>query len=183
MRDLVLKSPLEYKAFNIFFEDESRFGLLTRNGSMLTAKGVKPICSFQQVFETTYLYGAFSAINGDMFLLELPTCNAANFQLFLDEFSKHNPQEYKIIVLDNGAFHKAKSLHIPPNMVLLFLPPYSPELNGAEKIWQRMKRNFTNKLFKTLEDLSCFIEAEVRLLTAEIVKATCNYFWISSSLI
>ena len=55
------------------------------------------------------------------------------------------------MLLDNGAFHKAKSLVIPKKTVLIFLPPYSPEVNPAEKIWQKMKRNFTNKLFNSIE--------------------------------
>ena len=53
------------------------------------------------------------------------------------------------MVLDNGAFHKAKSLKIPDNIFLLFLPPYSPELNPAEKYGKHIKRKFTNKHFKT----------------------------------
>ena len=90
--------------------------MFTRNGKALTAKGVKPICPFQQVFKSLYLFGAFSPINGDQFLLEMPNCDAINFQLFLNEFSAQNPTEFKIIVLDNGAFHKAKSLIIPTNI-------------------------------------------------------------------
>ena len=39
------------------------------------------------------------------------------------------------MVLDNGAFHKAKKLEIPDNIKLVFLPPYSPEMNPAEKMW------------------------------------------------
>ena len=84
-------------------------------------------------------------------MLEMPTCNAANFQIFLDMFSFQNPDEFKIMVLDNGAFHKAKSLIIPENIVLIFLPPYSPELNPAEKIWAKLKRTFTNRLFNSLD--------------------------------
>ena len=73
------------------------------------------------------------AINGNSFLLELPFCNTQTFQIFLNEFSKENPTELKVIVLDNGPFHKSKSLIIPGNIILIFLPPYSPEINPAEK--------------------------------------------------
>ena len=125
----------------MFFQDESRFGLFTRNGKALTAKGVKPICPFHQIFKTLYLFGAFSPINGDKFLLELPQCNSANFQVFLDDFSAQNPDNFKIMVLDNGPFHKAKILKIPDNIGLIFLPPYSPELNPAEKFGQSLKEN------------------------------------------
>ena len=103
--------------------------MFTKNGKALTAKGVKPICPFHQVFQSTYLFGAFSPITGNDFMMELPKCNAETFQIFLDQMAKEQPDELKIMVLDNGAFHKAKTLIIPDNIVFLFLPPYSPELN------------------------------------------------------
>jgi len=162
----------------LFFQDESRFGLFTRNGKALTAKGIKPICPFHQVFKSTYLFGAFSPINGDSFLLELPTCNANAFQIYLNEFSLINPLEFKIIVLDNGAFHKAAKLKIPQNIVLLFLPPYSPELNPAEKIWAYYKRKFTNKLHHTLDEVSSFIIKATKELTKEMVISICSYNYI-----
>jgi len=52
----------------------------------------------------------------------MPGCNTANFQIFLNELSLQNPTEFKIMVLDNGAFHKAKALIIPENIALIFLP-------------------------------------------------------------
>jgi len=52
------------------------------------------------------------------------------------------------MVLDNGAFHKAKALIIPENIILIFLPPYSPELNPAEKIWAKFKRDFLTDCLK-----------------------------------
>lgn len=162
----------------MYFQDESRFGLFTRNGKSLTAKGIKPICSFQQVFQNLWVFGAFSPITGDSFLLEMPHCNAMNFQYFLNEFSNERPQEYKIIVLDNGAFHKAKTLEIPNNIGLIFLPPYSPELNPAEKIWASLKRKFTNKFYKTLEEVSEFITDSIKGLEKKEVQKTCNFEYI-----
>jgi transposase len=149
--------------------------MFTKNGRALTALGIKPICPFQQVFQSTYLFGAFSPVNGDKFLLELPHCNTNNFQLFLNEFSEQNPAEFKIIVLDNGAFHKSKSLKIPNNIYLLFLPPYSPELNPAERMWAVIKRNFTNQLFKSLDAISAFIEITIKAIDPIQIVKTCNY--------
>lgn len=155
--------------------------MFTRNGKSLTAKGVKPICPFQQVFKSLFLFGAFSPINGDQFLLEMPECNANTFQIYLDEFSKHNPEEFKIMVLDNGAFHKAKSLIIPKNIALVFLPPYSPELNPAEKMWARLKRKFSGKLYKTLDQISVFISRAIKKFTVKRIKKTCSFDYIFSS--
>lgn len=174
---------MKFTSINLYFQDESRFGLFTRNGKALTAKGVKPICPFHQIFKTTYLFGAFSPINGDRFLLELPLCNAEMFQIFLNELSEQNPDEFKIMVLDNGAFHKAAALKIPENIALVFLPPYSPELNPAEKMWASLKRKFSNKLHNTLEDVSVFISEAIKSISPESVISTCSFKYIFSNLI
>ena len=152
--------------------------MITKNGKALTAKAVKPICTFNQVFESTYLFGAFSPLNGSRFLLELPRCNAANFQLFLNELSKIEPLELKVMVLDNGAFHKAGSLVIPHNIILIFLPPYSPELNPAEKIWAKFKRNFTNRLFRTMDSLNDYVCALAIDLSKDEVMSITAYKYI-----
>ena len=87
-------------------------------------------------------------------------------------------------MLDNGAFHKAKALTIPHNIALVFLPPYSPELNPAEKIWWMWKRKFTNMLYKNLEEISDFITQQVTALTKHTLFTLtkfdyilCSTFW------
>lgn len=157
--------------------------MFTKNGRALTAVGVKPICPFQQVFKSTYLFGAFSPVNGNKFLLEMPFCNSQSFQVFLNEFSFQEPDEFKIIVLDNGAFHKTKSLIIPSNICLVFLPAYSPELNPAERMWAILKRKFTNQLFKSLEQISEFISTTIALISPEEIVNTCNYEYTFASAI
>ena len=152
--------------------------MITKEGRMLTAKGVKPICNSHQVYSSTWLFGAFSPITGDHLLMEFPDCNADNFQIFLDEISSENPKTLIIMALDNGSFHKAKKLKIPDNIKLLFLPPYSPELNPAEKMWARFKRAFTNKLFKSLEEISAFIDNAAKEIDRATVTSTCAYKYI-----
>jgi len=100
------------------------------------------------------------------------------FQLYLDEFSKQKPNELKVLILDNGAFHKAKKLIIPDNIILIFQPPYSPELNASEKIWAAYKRAFTNKLHKTLDEVSDFIIDFTRKLTVQTIQTTTSFSYI-----
>lgn len=102
------------------------------------------------------------------------------FQLFLDEFSKQDESELKVMVLDNGAFHKAKRLRIPENILLIFLPPYSPELNPAEKVWARFKRQFTNKTFKTMDMLQEFVTKITKQFTSTQVIQTTAFSYIFS---
>lgn len=108
----------------------------------------------------------------------MPICNSDTFQIFLDEFSLRNLTELKIMVLDNGAFHKAKRLVIPNNIVLIFLPPYSPELNPAEKIWAKFKRDFTNKLYLTLDSLEEYLSQITSLLSTVEVISICSYEYV-----
>lgn len=138
----------------------------------MTAKGIKPICPYHHKFENSYLFGAFSPVTGTSFMLELPFCNAAMFQLFLDEFATEKSSELKIMFLDNGAFHKAKVLKIPENVILVFLPPYSPELNPAEKIWWVLKREVNLQVFRSMKELQIYLDKCInKLITKDkIIK-------------
>jgi transposase len=153
---------------------------------MLTARGVKPVCISHQLYQSTWLFGVFSPITGEHLLMEFPTCNSDNFQIFLDGLAAENPKTLIIMGLDNGAFHastslsnrKAKKLKIPYNIKLIFIPPYTPELNPAEKIWARIKREFTNKIFHSLEEIGAFLDKAANNLSKSIVISTCAYKYI-----
>ena len=82
------------------------------------------------------------------------------------------------MILDNAAFHKAKKLIIPNNIVLIFIPPYSPELNPAEKIWQGFKREFSNMFFETMDDLNYWLFGLYNNLCRKNVKRTTSYEYI-----
>lgn len=113
----------------------------------------------------------------------MPNCDADNFQIFLDHLSLQNPSEFKIVVLDNGAFHKSKSLKIPDNIACIFLPPYSPELNPAENIWAILKRKFTNRIHHSLDEVSEFFNDAFEDLTVLRVKSVCGFDYIFSGLV
>ena len=87
----------------------------------------------------------------------------------------YKPDEFKILILDNGAFHKTKALKVPKNIKLLFIPPYSPELNPAEKMWQYLKDKLANRIFKTIDDLSNQIAVTYQNLTDEIVRSITGW--------
>ena len=82
MQEAVFATQQAIESVNVYFYDECRFGLFTRNGRMLTARGVKPVCSFQQVFKSTYLLGAYAALDGDSCMLEMPCVMHLLFNYF-----------------------------------------------------------------------------------------------------
>ncbi len=130
---MIITTDSKYQSVNLYFQDESRFGLFTRNGKVLTTKGIKPICPFHQVFQSLWLFGTFFPLNGDSFLLEMPACNSDYYQLYLSELSIHKPEEFKILVLDNGAFHKAKALIVPEKYRTTVYSPIQPRTESGRK--------------------------------------------------
>lgn len=141
---------------------------------MITAKGVKPVAPFLHRFDNLYLFGAFSPITGSSCLLEMPYCNSQTFQVFINQLADQSPSEFKILILDNGAFHHAKSLAIPGNMAFIFLPPYSPELNPAEKMWRYFKDRVSMIAYNSLEKLQEQISDIVKQTTPGIIQSICG---------
>lgn len=161
---------------NLYFQDESRFGLKTHIGKCLTAIGVKPIVQYQHAFKNTYLYGSFSPINGDSFVYEIEGTTSEIFYKYLEAFSEYKPDEIKIIVIDNAGFHSMKNYTLPSNIILVRIPPYSPELNPSEKIWHYIKQYYRNTVFENLENVKKWLHNFVcNNLNSSIIKSITNH--------
>jgi putative transposase len=142
-----------YNQVRIFAQDESRIGLLPIVRHRITARGVQPTISSAYRFESFYLYGAVEPATGESFFLELPHLNTDTFQIFVNELAKAFTASCNILLLDNGAFHKAKALALADNLITIFLPPYSPELNPIERLWRDLKDQLAGNLPHTLDEL------------------------------
>jgi transposase len=145
--------------------------MMNHLGKYLTASGVKPIVTYQHIFKTTYLYGSYSPINGDCFVLEINGVDTKIFEAYLKEFSLYKPKEYKIVVIDNAGFHSTKNIEIPENIHLLRIPPYNPELNPCEQVWQYIKNRFKNQRFEKIENLKEWLHKTVTKMDSETIKS------------
>jgi putative transposase len=141
----------------------------------ITLTGVKPLGPVQFRFENFYLYGAVEPSTGENFFLELPQLNTANFQIFLNEFGHQYQDSLNIVLMDNGRCHTAKSLVIPANLVCLFLPPYSPELNPIERLWQDVKAQLAWVLPTRIEALESQVETIIRHYTTAAMQSLTSY--------
>lgn len=154
-----------------FCGDEARFGLKTVSGRKITARGVKPIGKVQWQFRATYLYGIVEPRTGVSFFYEFSHLNSDCFQAFLDLIAQQFANEILIVQLDNGAFHKAKRLQVPANIVLLFQPPHCPELNPIEQVWQYLKRRLRWHLPQNLEQLRQWMRQQLEALSPQIIAS------------
>jgi len=161
----------KYDTINLFFQDEARFGLKTLVGYCLSSIGVRPKVKYQHKFANTYLWGSYSPINGDSFVWEINGVDSFVFEAYLKEFSKQNPKEYKIMVIDNAGFHATQNIEVPDNIYLLRIPPYTPELNPCEQIWQYIKQRFKNKNFESIELLKQWLHKMVCNMDKELIKS------------
>jgi transposase len=165
---------------NLYFQDESRFGLMTKQKRVLVSKGIKPIGRYQHSYKWLWLWGCFSPITGDSFYWETPLVSNGIFESFLQEFSNQNPRELKIMVIDNAGFHACQNIIVPENIKLIRIPPYSPELNPAEKVWQWVKDRVAMKLFKDIETLQEKLSEIIYKLNSEMIKSITGYEWYTT---
>jgi hypothetical protein len=172
----------EQREIRYFAQDESRFGLKTLIGRLITASGVKPIGQWQWLFKAFWLYGAVEPATGEAFFLQFSHVDTLCYQRFLDEFSKAYPDSLNILQVDNGRFHKGKDLIVPENVILLFQPPYSPELNPIERLWEFLKADLKWASFKTLDQLQTKIDQLLAQLTPEIIASVTGYAFILDAL-
>ena len=150
---VVSKKRCASQGVRLFSQDETRYGLLPVINRRITLPGIKPVAEINSRYESVYLYGAVEPLTGEHFFLEFSRLTSECFQCFMELFSEAFADSLNVLVLDNGRFHLAKALEIPENGVLLFLPPYSPELNPIERFWQDMKTKLFLQTYKTLEAL------------------------------
>ena len=154
---------------------------MTHIGKCLTARGIKPVVRYQHRFANTYLYGSYSPITGDSFVYEIEVLGKDIFHKYLSKMSEYKPKEFKIVVIDNASFHSTLDIELPQNIVLVPIPPYTPELNPCEKIWQYIKDRFKNKNFKNIALLKEWLHKQVVSLDNETIKSiTHNENWISN---
>lgn len=145
--------------FSILFQDEGRFGRISYLRSCWAPGSVRPKVHRQVVRESTYAYAAVAPLEAHMVAMIARKCNTENFDQFIRKVAENYAGRRVVMFLDGAGWHKAKRLNIPENMRLEFLPPYTPECNPVEHVWDEVReKNFANRLFHALEDVEVCLE-------------------------
>ena len=138
----------------IWFQDEARAGQKGMLARLWARKGTRPRVVRDHRYGYCYLFSAACPARGVSAGHVCDRANTEEMNRHLAEIAaKVRPGGHAIVILDGAGWHRSKALEIPAELSLLRLPPYSPELNSMENVFDYLKSNFlANRLFPTVED-------------------------------
>lgn len=166
------------------FQDEARFGRISDTRKCWCPKPARPLCHSMVTQEYTFAYAAVS-VDGELDSLILPHVNTDCMQIFLEEVALRHPHDRIVMILDGAGWHTAEALTLPNNMMLVPLPPYAPELNPTEHIWDDLREKyFHNHVFESIDSLEDHLEASLRAMECdqERVRSIVAWPWIVNAL-
>ncbi len=169
----------------VWWQDESRLGLHLPLPRRLTAQGIKPIQPHQPLYQYYWLYAAVEPATGQACWWEMPALDSPCFEAFLQHFGEQCRETLNVLVVDNAPAHTAKALQLPENVVLLYLPPYCPELNPVERVWEDLKSRIsaTDQTIRTqLKALREHIAGIINRYTAQQLQSLTGYGYIMEAI-
>lgn len=161
------------------FADEAGFGRIFLPRHCWTGSKQRPLVPAHHIREMRYAFGAVAPQTGDNFFLVMPRSDTTCMTIFLRELSLAYPDKYIALICDNAVWHHSKSLEIPDNIMMLFIPPYTPEMNPIEQIWAYLRlHGFVNRVFQTLESVVDELCLQIQALTESQVRTTTHRGWL-----
>lgn len=132
--------------------------------------------------EYVYAYTTVCPETGENYSIISPVNNTDAMNRFLEDFASAYAHYRIIMCLDGAGWHTSKELELPENIRLLKLPPYSPELNPTEHIWDyiREQKQFNNYTFDTVEEVENNLSKALKELNSELAPmvSLCNFSWL-----
>jgi hypothetical protein len=150
----VIPDAARGKPIELWWQDEARIGQQGSLTRIWAQRGSRPTAPRDQRYQSAYLFGAVCPDRGVGAGLVLPRANVHAMNLHLQEISTQvSPGAFAVLTLDGAGWHQVGDrLLVPDNIALLHLPPYSPELNPVENVWEFLRHNdLSNRVYATYE--------------------------------
>jgi hypothetical protein len=128
----------------------------------------------EPLYASYWLYAAVEPATGDAFWWELPRLDAICFALCLDKFAPHYAESRNIVRLDHAPAHVTQRVHGPENVVLVWLPAYSPALHPVERLWEDLTSRIDvveARVRSSRSALQAHVAELVRRYTAETIAS------------
>jgi transposase len=170
----------------IVFMDEGRFGRISDVRACWAPPKIRPKVARQVVRQSTYAFAAVAPLEGAMVSMISPRCNTEAMSRFLLEMLAAWPDRRLLVFLDGAGWHKSRALPVAERMRLEYLPPYTPECNPSEHIWDEVReKGFANELFASLDGVEVRLRTELENLAChrkELASLTC-FEWLKEGLL
>ena len=169
-------------AVTLWAEDEHRVGLLPVVRRVWAPRGQRPIAPVERHYQWLYVYGFVRPRTGQSWWCLLPTVTTEAFALALATFARDegiDATHRAVLVVDQAGGHLAHDLVLPDGIELIFLPPYSPELQPAERLWPLVDEPIAKRAFPDLDALETVLVERCRALEGDRprLKAHTRYHW------
>ncbi len=160
------------------FQDEARFGRMVRIRRCWAPRPLRPMVENGYEREFVYVYGAVSPCEGELDWMICPKMNTERMSEYLAQVHAAHPGEFIVMVVDGASSHVAKALIIPENIRLLRLPPYAPELNPQEHLWDELReKEFPNRVFADLTSVTQQLRDGLARLAADSARLRSIAAW------
>ena len=184
MRGIAAGHP-EAAREELWFEDEARVGQKGRTTHVWHQKGVRPRGVREHRFASAHLFGAVCPERDAGVALVLPEVSTAAMNLFLAELARAVPEDaHAVVVLDRAGWHVSAGLAVPTSLTLVHLPPYSPELNPAERLFEEIRRHVEGRVYATLDAKVAEVQSFLEELDADPprVRRLCGWDRINTTI-
>ncbi len=144
-------------------------------------RGTRPTAPKQTAYGNLHVPTAVCPATGRAEGLICPHVNCAVIQIFLDGLSATIPEGIHVVLVWDGAgYHTAGALRAPPNLTLVGLPPYSPELNPVERLWSYLRQHHrSNRVYEDVDAVEAAAMAGSRAACLDPAKVRsicrCEY--------
>lgn len=172
-------AALNQLPIRLYYQDEARFGRINTVQKCWCKRGAVASVKQQLIREYSYLFTAVFPQTGNTCSLVMPVANTETMDIFLKTMSQQYYDERIILCMDKAGWHTTKQLQVPENIIIWFLPPYSPELNPVELIWRELRAKYLNNrtfaLIKDVENHLCFAIQDYTNNINQIKSLTKSY--------
>jgi transposase len=147
---------------------------------MWAKKGKRKVAVVKPGYQNFFAYSAVAPATGEDATLFLRRVNTESMSYYLAHLAEVLAGRECLLVMDRAGWHCSKDLNVPPNIEIVFLPPYSPELNPVERLWQWLKRHtIRNRIFHTVEEVMDAAQGCMRAATPDFFKSICRCNYLS----
>ena len=172
--------PEDKRPLKIIFQDEGRFGRICKASVCWAPKGLRPTVKAQIIREYTHVFSATCPNDGQSVSLILPYADTNAMKIFMEEVSQQLKAYRVIMVMDGAAWHKSKQLGEFENIRTVYLPPYSPELNPVEHLWEHIREKYLrNSFWQSIEELEKILEKILQEISKSLktVQSLVGFKW------